>query len=110
MINDTITKIEAQLNDAQNISPERRQELLQLLATLKAEVSALSATHGEEAASIARFTEVSAHEATRRQQDPQLLGLSLEGLRSSVRSFQESHPQLVQVVNAISRTLSNLGI
>lgn len=110
MIDDTITKIEHQLNSAKAIKPERRKELMELLQTLKTEVSALSNTHGEEVASIARFTEVSAHEATRRTQDPELLDLSLEGLRSSARSFEESHPKLVQIVNSISRTLSNLGI
>lgn len=110
MIEDTIAKIEAQLRAAQSIKPERREELMQLLLTLKEEVNTLSSTHGEEAASIARFTEVSTHEATRNQQDQQLLELSLEGLRSSTRSFEQSHPRLVQIVNSISRMLSNLGI
>jgi hypothetical protein len=110
MIEDTIAKIEAQLNAAKAIKPERKQELLKLLDTLKAEVNGIAGTHGEEAASIARFTEVSTHEATRSSQDQQLLDLSLEGLRSSARSFEESHPKLVQIVNSISRTLSNLGI
>ena len=110
MIEDTISKIEQQLNAAKAIKPERRAELLKLLETLKAEVSGLSATHGEQAASIARFTEVSAHEATRSTQDQQLLDLSLEGLRSSARDFEQSHPRLVQIVNSISNTLSNLGI
>ena len=110
MIDDTISKIEAQLDAAQSIKPERKRELHQLLETLKTEVSGLSKTHGEQAASIARFTEVSAHEATRVSRDPQLLDLSLEGLRSSARSFEESHPRLVEIVNTVSRTLSNLGI
>lgn len=110
MIEDTIAKIEAQLDAAPAIKPERKEELLQLLETLKSEVAAISSTHGEQAASIARFTEVSAHEATRTRQDQQLLDLSLEGLRSSARSFEESHPRLVEIVNSISRTLSNLGI
>lgn len=110
MIEDTIAKIEEQLESAHTIRPERKAELLKLLETLKAEVATIANTHSEEVASIARFTEVSAHEATRHTQDPQLLNLSLEGLRSSARSFEESHPKLVQVVNSISRTLSNLGI
>ena len=110
MINNTIAKIEQQLNASRTIRQERREELLKLLETLKAEVATISETHGEQAASIARFTEVFTQEATRQQQDPQLLDLSLEGLRSSARSFEETHPQLVQIVNAISRTLSNLGI
>lgn len=110
MIDETIAKIEQQLNAAQAIKPERRQELLKLLETLKAEVSTISSTHGEEATSIAKFTEVSTHEAMRATPDQQLLDLSLEGLRSSARSFEQSHPRLVQIVNSISRTLSNLGI
>lgn len=110
MIDDTIAKIEQQLNASQAIKPERREELLKLLEKLKAEVATISDTHGEQAASIARFTEMSAHEATRSQQDQQLLDLSLEGLRSSARTFEDSHPKLVQIVNSISRTLSNLGI
>jgi hypothetical protein len=110
MIEDTIAKIEAQLEAAQAIKPERKQELLRLLETLKSEVATISNTHREQAASIARFTEVSTHEATRTTQDQQLLDLSLEGLRSSARSFEDSHPRLVEIVNSISRTLSNLGI
>ena len=110
MIDDTIGKIEARIEGAEAIKEDRRRELLQLLATLKAEVAELSKTHGEQAQSIAGFTELSAHEATRAEQDPHLLRLSLEGLSSSVVGFEESHPRLVQIVNAISSTLSNLGI
>ncbi len=110
MIEDTIGKIEARIESAEAIKEERRRELLQLLGTLKTEVAELSKTHGEQAQRIAVFTEVSTHEATRAEQDPELLKLSLEGLGSSVRGFEESHPRLVQIVNAISSTLSNLGI
>jgi hypothetical protein len=110
MIEDTIGKIEARIKTGESINPERRDELLQLLATLKSEMAALSHTHGEEAQSIASFAEVSTHEATRTQQNPQLLKLSLEGLSQSVEGFEKSHPRLVQIVNSISNTLSNLGI
>jgi hypothetical protein len=110
MIEDTIGKIEAKIQSADSIKDERRQELLQLLGTLKSEVGELSKTHGEQAESIAGFTEISAHEATRSEQNPELLKLSLKGLSSSVAGFEESHPHLVRIVNAISHTLSNLGI
>jgi hypothetical protein len=110
MIEDTIGKIESKIQGAETVKEERRQELLDLLGTLKAEVAQLSRTHGEQAQSIAAFTEVSAHEATRAEQNPQLLKLSLEGLRSSVREFEGSHPRLAQIVSAITNTLSNLGI
>ncbi len=110
MIEDTIGKIEARIQNAEAIKDERRKDLLQLLATLKSEVAELSKTHSDEAQSIAGFTAVSAHEATRSEQNPQLLRLSLEGLGSSVGGFEGSHPRLVQIVNAISNTLANLGI
>ena len=110
MIEDTIGDIEARIQNAEAISDERRKELLQLLATLKSEVAQLSKTHSDQAQSIAGFTALSAHEATRSEQDPQLLKLSLQGLGSSVGGFERSHPKLVQIVNAISNTLANLGI
>src|SRR6266850_8369465 len=110
MIEDTVGKIEARIKNAEAISPERRQELLQLLGTLKSEVANLSRTDSEQAQSIAGFTEVSAHEATRETRNPELLDLSLQGLRSSVEGFNQTHPRLVQIVNSISNTLSNLGI
>lgn len=110
MIEDTLQKIEARIQGADSISDEKRTELRQLLATLKSEIGELSKTHAEQAQSIAGFTEVSTHEATREQQNPQLLKLSLTGLASSVEELEHSHPRLVQIVNAISQTLSNLGI
>ena len=110
MIDDTLTKIESRIHAADSVSDDRKRELLQLVATLKTEVAELSKTHTERAESIAGFAQVSTHEATRESQDPQLLGLSIQGLRSSVAGFEESHPKLVRIVNAISNTLSNLGI
>jgi hypothetical protein len=110
MIEDTIGKIEARIQGTDSVKEDRRQELLQLLGTLKTEVAQLSKTHGEQAKSIATATEASTHEATRADQDPEVLKQSLEGLDSSVQGFEESHPRLVEIVNNISRTLSNLGI
>ena len=110
MIEDTIGKIEAKIQSADAIKEDRRRELVQLLGTLKSEVAALSKTHGEQAESIAGFAEISTHEATRTEPNPRLLKLSLEGFSSSVSELEKSHPRLVQIVNAISNTLSNLGI
>jgi hypothetical protein len=110
MIHETISKIEDRLRLADAIKSENKAELLGLLATLKAEVSDLSRTDADKAQSIAGFTAVSAHETTRAERNPQLVELSLKGLSSSVVGFEQSHPRLVQVVNSICTTLSNLGI
>jgi hypothetical protein len=110
MIEKTIGEIEAKIISAESVSDERKRELLQLLGTLKSEVGALAKTHEEQAGSIANFAHTSTHEATREKQNPELRELSVRGLRSSVDGFEQSHPKLVQIVNSISNTLSNLGI
>jgi len=110
MIQETIGKIEERLRKAEAIKDENKTELLNLLSTLKAEISQLSRTNAEQAQSIAGFTAVSAHEATREERNPELMQLSLKGLASSVEGFEQSHPRLVQVVNSICTTLANLGI
>ena len=110
MIQKTISKIEARVKKADSLKDENKKELLNLISTLKTEVSELSKTHAEHAQSITGFTEVSVHEATREQKNAQLLKLSLEGLSSSVEGFENSHPKLVQIVNSICLTLSNVGI
>ena len=107
---DKLERIEERVRQAEAIPAPQRTELLELLASLKAEVADLSRTHGEQAQSIATFTEASAHEATRDQKNPELMDLSLRGLSQSVHGFEDSHPKLVQLVNSISTTLSNLGI
>jgi malonyl CoA-acyl carrier protein transacylase len=110
MIEKTISEIEAKIGGSDSVSAERKAELLKLLGTLKTEVAELSKTHGEQADSIANFASLSAHEATRNDPNPQLRELSNQGLQSSVNGFEQSHPKLVQIVNTISKTLSDLGI
>jgi phage I-like protein len=110
MIHETLSQIEARIRNAEAVKPESKEELLKLLATLQQEVADLSRTHEEHAQSIAGFTAISAHEATREEKNPQLLRHSLAGLASSVQGFEQSNPRLVQIVNAICTALSNLGI
>jgi Mg2+ and Co2+ transporter CorA len=110
MIEKTIDDIEAKIRGSNSFGEERKRELLQLLGTLKSEVGSLEKTHDEQAKSIAGFANVSAHEATRKKKNPESLQHSVAGLRSSVEGFEQSHPKLVQIVNSISNTLSNLGI
>ena len=110
MIEKTISEIEAKIRGAESVSPERRAELLRLLATLQTEVAELSKTNEEQADSIAGFAQLSAHEAMRAEQNLQLRAISLLGLRSSVENLEQSHPRLTQIVNRISQMLSDWGI
>ena len=110
MIQETITQIEARIKEAKSLNDEKKKELLSLLSTLKTEVSEFSKTHPEHTQSITSFAEASIHEATREEKNPQLLKLSLQGLSTSVEGFESSHPKLVEIVNSICLTLSNIGI
>ena len=110
MIRDTIGKIEEKVRSSSAIKEENKTELLSLLKNLEQEVADLAETHGEDAQSIAGFTELSAHEATREKKSPELLELSLKGLSSSTAGLESSHPALVRAVNAICTALANLGV
>ena len=110
MVEQTITQIEERIKKAKSLDDEKKNQLLDLLSTLKTEVSKLSRTDAEDAQSITGFTEVSIHEAMREEKNPQLLNLSLKGLSTSVERFENSHPKLVGIVNSICNFLSNVGI
>ena len=110
MIENTLTEMERRLRQSESVQPAAREELLALIKTLRHEISDLAKTHADDAQSIAGFTTVTAHEATREEKKPALLKLSADGLASSVNGFEKSHPRLVEVVNRICTTLSNLGI
>lgn len=110
MIRDTITQIEARLKDTGSLNDQTRQELVGLLNTLKAEVTELSHTDAERARQIAAYAETSTHEAIRSSRDEDALKSSLDSLSASVEGFENTHPGLVQIVNRIATTLSNLGI
>ena len=110
MIKQTIQEIEARLQKADSIEEKNKAELLHLVTTLKSEVEQLSRTHGEQAQSIVGFTQVSAHEATRDERDPILVKLAVDGLAASVAELESTHPKLVEIVNRICVTLSNIGI
>jgi hypothetical protein len=110
MIRETLTKIEEKLRNTESIKDESRAELLTLISTLKSEMAELSKTNEEHAESIVGFTGIATHEATRRERDLQLLKLSIEGLASSAKGFETSHPRLVEVVNSICLMLVNSGV
>lgn len=91
MIAETIAAIEAKVR-VEPLSDATKSELLQLISTLKTEISALD----------------QASSTTREKQ--KVLKSSVEELRSSVEGFEQSHPKLIQAVNSISSTLSNWGV
>jgi hypothetical protein len=110
MLMDCLVQLEARIHETQGLNPQQKEDLLWLISDLKQEIAGLSKTHEEHAHSIARFTDISAHEATRRHKNQDLLRIAMEGLSTSVAEFEASHPTLVDTVNKISSLLSNMGI
>jgi hypothetical protein len=110
MIPERIAQIEATLRNATNIPDGTRQELLDLLAGLKAEVTPLVQTHGESAQQITGSADAAVQAAVHRDEQPEQAAQAVEGLAASVRDFEASHPRLVQIVDRLAVTLSNMGI
>ena len=110
MIQETINQIEAAIQNAKSLDEKQKKELVDLVSILNTEVLQLSKTHPEHTQSITELTEMSIHEAIRKEKNPQLLSLSLQRLSSSVEGFEGSHPKLVGIVNSLCLTLSNVGI
>ena len=110
MVQNTIEKIEEKIRANNSLTEKNKTELLELLETLKPQMTKLSGAQIEHAESIAGFMERSTHEAMRQEKDPALLKLAIDGLSASVKGFEVSHPQLVENVNFIANTLANMGI
>jgi hypothetical protein len=110
MIEDRLEQIQSAIERSPKMSDDAKSELLGLIAGLKAEIKTLSETHHEEASSITRFADASAHEAARSKKNPQVAEAALDGLRGSIQGLEDSHPTLVATVNRFATALSNMGI
>ncbi|MDJ0625115.1 MAG: DUF4404 family protein [Candidatus Caenarcaniphilales bacterium] len=110
MIDETIKKIEERLKESPNMQPQRKEDLLALLEKLKLEVSSLSETNQDDAHSIVKLTDLSAHEATKEKQNSHLIKLSVDGLSNLAKNFETSHPQLASAINNFCLSLSGMGI
>lgn len=110
MIQETLFQVKRRIEEADSITEEKKKELLDLFSRLQSEIEKLATTDQERAESIAGFTQTFAHEATRKEKIDHLHKLSFEGFVASVEGFESSHPKLVELVNSIFNSLSNLGI
>jgi DNA-binding transcriptional regulator YdaS (Cro superfamily) len=110
MVQNTIEKIEEKIRANSSLTEKNKTELLDLLAILKPEITEFSKAQTEHAESIAGFIERSTHEVMRREKNPDLMKIAVNGLSASVKGFETSHPQLVENVNYIANALANMGI
>jgi prefoldin subunit 5 len=109
MTEERIQKIKSAVEAADHISPEKKAELLAVLAKLKPAIAKVAQTHEEQAESISRFIEASAHEVAKKKH-PEGLERVLHKLKQSVEKFEASHPELTTFVAEYSALLSSCGI
>ena len=98
MIDETIRALEERIRSAERISDERREDMLALVKELRAEFGAISESHGDDAASLARRTHAAATDD------------SGAGVGDSVLEFETEHPRLAGVVRSLLQTLADAGI
>lgn len=110
MTDERIEKIKSAVEAADHISSEKKAELLAVLEKLKPAIKKVAKTHEEEAESISRYVEASAHEAAGKKKHPEGLERVLNRLKQSVEKFEASHPDLTAFVTEYSAVLSGLGI
>jgi hypothetical protein len=110
MISERLAKLESMLRDNPNLSEASRRELLDLVTGLRAEVTPLEDTHAESASQIAGSAEAAVQASMKRDEQPEQATVAVEGLAASVREFEASHPRLVEIVDQLTVTLSNMGI
>ena len=110
MTDERIEKIKSAVESADHISPEKKAELLDVIAKLKPAIAEVAQTNEEEAERISRFVEASAHEVASQEERPESVERVLDKLKQSVEKFEASHPQLTAFVTEYSSVLSGLGI
>lgn len=71
-------------------------------------MASLADTHS--AQQIAGSAEAAVNASIQREQQRQRANQAVEGLAASVREFEASHPKLVEIVDQLTVTLSNMGI
>ena len=109
MTDERLQKIKSAVESAEHISPEKKAELLDVLAKLKPAIAEVAQTDEAEAERISEFVEASAHNVAVKQEPPESVERVLQKLKQTVEKFEASHPQLTTFVTEYSAVLSGLG-
>jgi hypothetical protein len=110
MATEIISRIENIVHEAPSLPPEKREELLALVAALRKEMDAVAPDRAQAAHEIAVETHALAEQALAPGAESKPGRPPLRKITDSLNQFEDSHPRLVQVTNAVCTALSNLGI
>ncbi len=107
MLEKNLQRLEKKIHASAELSAENKQELTQLLSTLKTEVQQLN---GKDIETIATLTEKAVIEATRDDKNQTELNNLVASLNETISTFEATHPKLVTITNSICIMLGNMGI
>ena len=110
MLDELLNQLEKKFKTNNTLSEEQQSEFLNLTNKLREELTDLAKNEPDKAHSIAGFTNMTAHESLKSEKNESLLEHSSKGLSQSIQEFEISHPNLVGIIDTISRTLSRLGV
>jgi hypothetical protein len=110
MATEIISRIENIVQEAPSLPAEKRDELLALVAALRKEIDTVAPDRAQAAHEIAVETHALAEKSLAPGAARQAGIQPMRALTHSLNQFEDSHPRLVQVTNAICTALSNLGI
>ena len=110
MKDEQIEKIRSAVESADHIPPDKKAELLDLLAKIGPAIANASQTNPEHAQNVSKLMDASATAAARKDQPPEHLNNLLQELKQSAEKFETSHPDLFAFVTEYTGFLSALGI
>jgi len=105
-----IEAIEKKIESTSQIDAKIKEDLLDLMRSLKTELTDLKEVNPNGAHNIADKTQVPAEKVLNPENKKNELQKDIDGLQETVEEFEVSHPKLVQVVNRICMMLSDIGI
>jgi len=110
MIQDTILKINALIEQADRLTSEQRRQLLDLIAQLQRDIQLIETVDHEQAQSVAVLAKLASHEYLRAEQNPELIAMAEKGLALAIEDYEESHPKLYQTLQSLCIALRGLGV
>ena len=105
-----IEALETKIKSTSQIDDAIRNDLLDLMRSLKTELADLKEVHPDTAHNIADKTRVSTEQILSSSNKQGELQENIDGLQVTVEEFEVSHPKLVQVINRLCMMLSDIGI
>ncbi len=101
MVEEKLKKIEEKIRQSENLPDENKEALFELLTDLKTELKSQSCEVRSDFKE--KITAID-------HKDEGVIQSTFSDLNQKITGFEESHPRLVQLVNAICTQLSNSGI